>query len=147
MKTRDIVGIVGVIVLIGGVAYWVAGGEPHSQTTGAPVEQQQATDTMGSYSYSCDNGTQFTLTPSADASSVIIAAQGPAPFSTVTLGQVGQGQYASQDGEVSLGAQGEEVDVTVGAATMRCNPVPAGADQAPFNWGDTGALFGLPPQQ
>lgn len=71
---------------------------------------------------------------SSNVSSVVLKAQGNAP---VVLDQKFGSIYATEDGEVSLVGDGEEIQLTIGAANMTCNPVPNG-DMARFNWGGAG---------
>ena len=125
--TKTIIGVVAAVVVAGGGWYWYMGGE----------KQDIAADTFGTYAYSCDNGVKFEMTLSSTVSSVALKAQGDAPFSEVVLEQKSGSTYATEDGEVSLAGDGEKVQLTVGAATMTCNPVP-NADSAPFNWGGAG---------
>ena len=125
--TKTIIGVAAAVVVAGGGWYWYMGGE----------KQDIAADTFGTYAYSCDNGVKFEMTLSSTVSSVAIKAQGSAPFSEVVLQQVSGSTYATEDGEVSLVGDGEEIQLTVGAANMTCSPV-SNTDSAPFNWGGAG---------
>ena len=114
-------------MVAGGAWYWYMGSE----------QSTMASDTFGTYAYSCDNGVKFDMTLSSTVSSVTLKAQGSAPFTEVVLDQKSHSTYATEEGEVSLVGDGEKIQLTVGAATMTCNPVPS-ADSAPFNWGGAG---------
>lgn len=92
--------------------------------------------TLGTYSYACDNSVSFDMSPAEDLSAVKIVAKGEAPFTDFTLNRVSQSVYASEDGEVSFEGAGEGVTLTVGASTMRCNPI-FNPETPPFNWGDS----------
>ncbi len=123
--------VVAVVVALGAAYYiWFM-----PQTASAPVTTTTQGQTLGDYNYTCENGVKFTMTPAADVSSITLKAIGSAPFTTVTIPKVADGQYATSDGEVSFVGKGEGVTVTVGATTMTCNPV-ADSQNAPFNWGD-----------
>lgn len=125
--TKTAIGIVVAIIVAGGAWYWYMGSQ----------KQDMAADTFGMYAYSCDNGVKFDMTLSNTVSSVTLKAQGNAPFSEVVLEQKSGSTYGTEEGEVTLVGNGEEIKLTVGAANMTCNPVPNG-DMAPFNWGGAG---------
>ena len=131
MNTKAILSVVAVIVLVG--AGWWA----YTQYKPVPAMEMAQSSDMGTYGYQCDNGVQFsmTLTQTDDGLLATIAPSTAAPFSTTTLKEVGQSTFATAEGEVTFVGAGEEVTLTVGAATMHCNPVPS-SDMAPFNWGD-----------
>ena len=93
---------------------------------------------MGTYAYACDNGSEFTMTPASDMSSIEISAGSQGMFTgTATLAAVGpSGQRFEGNGIVFVGA-GEGVQLTVGSETTNCNPVP-NMESPPWNWGDAG---------
>ncbi len=97
--------------------------------------------TVGEYAYQCDNGTQFSMTPSADMSFVTLFAGQPAMFSgSVVVHKMGDGNhYETAPGAplIVFSGAGEEVQLWVGEQTTTCNPVPS-TDSAPWNWGDSG---------
>lgn len=70
-----------------------------------------------------------------DISSLALKAQGNAPFTEVVLDHKTGAVYGTEEGEVILIGEGETIELTVGAATMTCNPVP-NDEMAPFNWGN-----------
>ena len=127
---KTILGVVAALVVVGGGWYfYMQKGEP------LPALGADA----GSYRYSCDNGSQFTMAPSDDVSSIKLSAGSQGMFAgEATLSKVGEG--ARYEGNVSgspvvfVGA-GEEVRLTVGSVTAVCNPVPS-QELAPWNWGD-----------
>lgn len=107
--------------------YWYAGNE----------QENMVDDTFGTYVYSCDSGVSFEMTLFSSSPSVALKAQGSAPFTEVVLEQQSGPTYATEDGEVVLVGSGEKIQLTVGATTMMCDPVPNG-DMAPFHWGGGG---------
>jgi len=125
--TKTVIAVVVAVIVAGAGWYWYMGGG----------NKDTATDTFGTYAYSCDNGVVFDMTLYSNISSVSLKAQGNAPFTEVVLNQKSASTYATEDGEVSLVGSGEEITLTVGAANMKCNPIPNG-DMAPFNWGGAG---------
>ena len=128
MKTT-IAWIVAVIVVAGAGYYIWSGMQTPSAQKGA---------TAGTYTYQCDSGVKFTMTPSADVSSVTIKPIGAAPFGEVTLGKVGDANVFMSnpnDAEFQLSGKGETITIALGAQTLVCNPVPD-QNNAPFNWGD-----------
>ncbi|MDB5225697.1 MAG: hypothetical protein JWL87_649 [Candidatus Adlerbacteria bacterium] len=126
--TKTLIAVVAALAVAGAGWYWYMGGEKPDVV---------ADDTFGTYAYSCDNGVRFEMTLFSNVSSVALKAQGSAPFSEVVLEQKSSSTYATQEGEVVLVGDGEEIKLTVGAANMTCNPVPSD-DMAPFNWGGAG---------
>ncbi len=128
--TKTALGVVVALVVAGGAWYWFSGQK--GDAASAP-----AGGTFGTYAYSCDNGVMFDMTLSSNVSSVALKAKGAAPFTQVVLEQKSGTTYATEEGEVSLVGDGETVTLTVGAATMTCNPVPS-QTEAPFNWGGAG---------
>lgn len=109
---------------------------------GAP--RNTSTAEAGSYAYSCANGSEFSIEPSTDVSSLMLTPGAGASFQATTLSKVesNAGQRFEGEGIVFVGA-GEEVQLTVmGGETLICNPVPS-ADMAPWNWGDAGEGSGV----
>src|SRR3989344_119234 len=135
MKTGTIVGVA--------VAVVVAGGGYLDAPGGAVGWGSVAQDTFGSYAYACDNGAQFTMTPAADMSSLSLKPGKGASFGAVTLVSAASsaGERYEGGGVVFVGV-GEEVMLTVGGATLKCNPLPS-QEMAPFNWGDAGEGGGV----
>lgn len=134
MNSKILIGIVVVIILAAGGGYWY--------TT---LDKTAATDTktsMGDYAYTCDNGSQFSMTPSENMAEVTLSAGSQGMFTgTVTLHKMGDGNhYETTDPASTLivfSGAGEEVMLQVGSESTVCNPVP-NADMAPWNWGDAG---------
>ena len=125
--------VVAIVVAVVAVGYYF-----YPEFIKAPAIEQNTAQTYGTYSYQCDSGIKFTMTPSADISSLMLTATAPAPFSTVTLHKQGDGHvYMSDpnDAEFALSGNGETVTISLGAQTLVCNPV-ADPNNAPFNWGD-----------
>ena len=109
----------------------------------APVTNTQSSETedMGSYAYTCDNGSQFTMAPADDVSSLTISAGSQGMFTgSVTL--TGDSTVVHFEGmlgtqKITFDGAGEEVRIMVGSGSTNCSPVPS-ADAAPWNWGDAG---------
>lgn len=127
---KVILGVVAALVVVGaGWYFYMQKGEP------SPA----AENNLGSYTYSCSNGSQFGMEPSADMSSIKLSAGSQGMFSgDVTLTQVGEGaRYEGSvlGGPVVFVGAGEEVQLSVGSETAVCSPVPT-QEMAPWNWGD-----------
>ncbi len=100
---------------------------------------------LGSYAYVCDNGAEFTMSPSSDMSSIELSAGSQGMFTgTVTLTKMGDGaHYETTTGTlITFGGTGEEVQLTVGGERAVCNPVPS-TESPPWNWGDAGEGGGV----
>lgn len=91
----------------------------------------------GEYAYRCGDGTEFSITPSEDFSTVTLY-----PATTVerieqsTLNKVESefgARYANE--RLVFHARGETVQMIGQAFSTVCTPV-TGAGEAPFNWGD-----------
>ena len=124
---KTVIGVVAAVVVAGGAWYWYMGGAETDMSA-------NSNDTFGTYSYSCSNGVKFDMTLYSNTPSVLLKAQGNAPFSEVTLNRTTGTTYATADGEVALMGDGETINLTVGANNMTCTPIPDG-ENAPFNWG------------
>ena len=123
---KTVLGVIAALVVVsGGWYFYMQKGEF------APASE----DNWGSYAYSCDNGSQFTMAPSDDMSSIKLSAGSQGMFSgDVTLSKVGEGARY-EGGNITFAGAGEEVQLTVGSETAICNPVPS-QEMAPWNWGD-----------
>src|SRR3989344_2822598 len=125
-----------VLILIGG--YWLMQG-----AGSAP-----AAEDLGAYPYACENGAEFTMSPSSDMRSITLTAGSQGMFtgsvtlnqSTSTAGARYEGSTAS-NAVVFIGA-GEGVQLTVGSETTNCDPKP-NPDSPPWNWGDSGEGGGV----
>src|SRR2546430_354816 len=110
MKQSVLWGAILILIIIAG-ALWFVVGPGKGAVSGTNGE------TFGTYAYTCNNGAQFTLTPSADLSTVIAEAGSQGPFTgKVTLVQTGSSQYAG--GNLKFTGAGEEVTFTSGSETM-----------------------------
>ena len=127
--TKTILAVVVALVVAGGAWFWYTGGLNKNR------ENPVTSDLLGTYAYLCDNGVRFDMTLRYSVSSVVLKAQGAAPFTEVVLEQKSGGTYSTEEGEVTLVGEGETINLTVGAANMTCNPVLSG-DMAPFSWGN-----------
>lgn len=126
--------VVLLVILIGG--YFVL------QQGNAPLED------LGTYAYTCENGSQFTMSPSADMSSIELSAGSQGMFTgNVKLQKAESTAGARYEGTV-LGSSvvfvgaGEEVQLMVGSESTVCNPVPS-TESPPWNWGDAGEGGGI----
>jgi hypothetical protein len=128
-------GIAAIIVIAGGGWYAYA---HHG------ADRQATASDLGTYPYSCDNGSEFTLAPVEGLKQVQVYADAQGMFTgTTTLDQTAGANYqgAAPDGQqVALAGDGETIHLTVGSDQATCNPKP-NPDEAPWNWGDpdTGA--------
>lgn len=130
---HTIVGIVAAVIVAGGGWYFY---------THKAVVAPTYSDT-GVYAYACDNGSQFSMTPTEDMSSIKLTPGVGASFVETTLMQKDSSAGARYEGGVLVfvGA-GEGVALTVGQTTLNCNPQPS-QEMAPFNWGDAGEGGGV----
>lgn len=127
--------VVIIIILIGGW-YWYTNSQKDSAMTA---------ENMGTYAYMCGNGSQFTMTPSADVSQLTLEAGSQGMFTgTVTLHKMGDANHfeTTSGTLIVLTGAGEEVDLTVDEETTTCNPVPS-SEMAPWNWGDPAEGAGM----
>ncbi|HEY4488084.1 MAG TPA: hypothetical protein VJB97_01030, partial [Candidatus Paceibacterota bacterium] len=76
---KNLIGAVVVIIIIAGGYYFYVNGIPG--TSSASTEAN-----LGTYAYACENGSQFTMSPSADMSTLMLEAGSQGMFSgSVTL--------------------------------------------------------------
>src|SRR3989344_8920106 len=88
---KTILGVVAAVVVAGGGWYFYMNGQGELQQD------------LGSYAYSCDNGSQFTMAPSADMSSVKLSAGSQGMFSgDVTLSNIAGAEGARYEGGGSI---------------------------------------------
>lgn len=127
---KVLLGTVVLIIIIIGVWY------VYLQTT-APVTVGGEEQTLGTYTYECDEHVVFTMTPSLDVASIKIeAAAGGVYPPTLTLTRVESASGARYEaGAFSFFGQGESVRLAEGDQALNCSPVPK-QGEAPFNWGD-----------
>lgn len=123
---RTVLAIIAIVVVLAG-GYWYMQSNPSAQ--------MMAADEFGTYPYACANGVEFTMSPSADMSTITLRPGANASFSATTLAQQEGARY--EGGGMRFAGAGEEVTLTIGTEAMVCNPVPS-QDAAPFNWGDAG---------
>jgi hypothetical protein len=94
---------------------------------------------QGEYAYRCADGTEFSMTPSEDATSITLyPATNVGRIQKTVLNFVesefGTRFEASLEGLVFHG-QGERVQLIGRSFSTTCTPVTSG-DNAPYNWGD-----------
>ena len=125
--------IVAVVVAVVAVGYYF-----YPQFLKAPtVSEQSNTQDLGTYNYECDEHVGFSMTPSADVSSIKIAATGGGAYPpAVTLTkQSSTSGVLYTGGGVTFAGKGETVTLGTGDSAINCSPV-ADANNAPFNWGN-----------
>lgn len=114
------------VVIIGGLAAWY--------TLGGGSSSEE----MGEYSYTCEDGSSFTMTPASDLSWVAITPGDGATFSAQTLSYEsnveGMKYFGSQ---MALVGVGEGIELRIADKTTKCSPLPSDTN-APWNWGDVG---------
>jgi membrane-bound inhibitor of C-type lysozyme len=124
---KAIIGLLAVII-IGGGAYWYM------------QDQDAGSDSfvMGSYPYTCADGTEFAMVPADNMSTIRLIPGANASFGVTDLAKVESAEGARYEGGVVVfvGA-GEEVSLTVAGNSTICDPM-SNPDEAPFNFGDTG---------
>lgn len=132
---QTIAGIIAAVLLIGGGWYlYTKNYMPQAQQPAGSAEQAD----MGTYAYTCSNGVDMVMVPSADLKTIEITMHdGP-----VTLTQVEGTSSRYKDGWFTFVGAGEEVTLSYADETTTCTPVPS-ADMAPFNWGDLGEGGGV----
>ncbi len=120
--SKTLIALVVIVILAAGGWYFY--------TTPVVVE-------AGEYAYQCENGSQFSMTPSESMAEVTLYAGSQGMFTgAVTVHKMGDGNHY-EGGNIVFGGAGEEVSLTVGNESTVCNPVP-NAEMAPWNWGDAG---------
>jgi hypothetical protein len=91
---------------------------------------------FGTYSYECDENVKFTMTPSADMSSIRVAPAGGGAYPPVSTLTKKEGTNARYEGNgVLFSGNGETVTLGEGDSAINCSPVP-NPDSPPFNFGD-----------
>lgn len=130
MNTNTVWVIAGLVIIIGGGLWFF---------NNSKVAAPSAVDLgLGTYAYTCDNGSEFTMAPVPDVSSIRLTPGTKATFSEATLVKVDSSAGARYEGAgiVFIGA-GEGVQLTTGGSTLICNP-KFSPDSPPWNWGDAG---------
>lgn len=136
---NTVLGVVAAVIVVGGGWYFYMQKQP-----GAPIAPAELyEESMGAYPYICDNGARFTMEPSADMATLTLTPGAGATFAKTVLAQANSTAGARYEGGnmVFVGA-GEGVLLTIGTATVNCNPEPS-QEMAPFNWGDAGEGGGV----
>lgn len=114
------------IALIAALGAWFYFNPPQQTGMGAD---------MGEYAYQCENGSQFSMSPSESMAEVMLFAGSQGMFTgAVTVHKMGDGNHY-EAGNIVFSGAGEEVYLEVGSESTTCNPVPS-QDMAPWNWGD-----------
>ncbi len=102
------------------------------------VQDSAMQEDTGTYAYTCDNGSTFTMKPSEDMQSIELEGGSQAMFTgkitlTSTANTRFEGTYMGMD--IVFTGAGEGVRLMVGNENAVCNPVPS-TDSPPWNWGD-----------
>ncbi len=128
MNTKSLAVTIAVLVFVIGMVWYTRGAEPSPEGT---------SDTFGGYPYECDEHVGFTMTPSADFSTMTIeASQGAAYPAKTTLSAVAATSGARfEGGGYLVEGKGESVTLTSNGSSLQCSPVPD-PDSAPLNFGD-----------
>lgn len=118
-------------LLLGGGLVWYFGFNGASTVDTNTSESEN----LGTYSYQCDGGAEFTMTLAAGMTSILISPIKGAVPQVVLMPKNDATSVYEGDG-VTLTGAGEGISLAIGEAVLNCNPIPAGPDMAPFNWGD-----------
>ncbi len=95
------------------------------------------TSTLGTYAYECDEHVTFSITPSSDMSTIVIAPLAGSYPESATLAHVPTNtgvRFEGGEGLVLVGV-GEGVILGEGDDALNCSPV-AVPGEAPFNFGN-----------
>ncbi|MBI5456944.1 hypothetical protein HY969_04385 [Candidatus Kaiserbacteria bacterium] len=142
-----IAGVILLVIIVGG-GYWYIQNQTAPADTNMQADESAMQQDTDSYPYTCDNGSEFTMAPSDNLSTIQISAGSQGAFTgTATLASVASNAGARFEGShmgqnITFVGAGEEVQLTVGNALMICNPKPS-QDMAPWNWGDAGEGGGV----
>lgn len=93
--------------------------------------------TLGTYGYLCEEGTEFTMSPSSDMTSIYLVPATDAeriPETILPVTSSSRGARFEGNGIVFY-AIGETVTLSTEEFTTTCSPVQI-PDEAPFNFGD-----------
>ncbi len=123
MKPTYLTGAI-LIIALAGVGFYT-----HYNKTGSAG----VPDDMGAYSYTCTDGSAFSMVPSNDMSSIRVIPGSGMAFDEATIIQKDSHTYGT--GALSLYGVGEHIRLYTVNATYECDPVP-NSEMAPFNWGD-----------
>lgn len=131
MKKFLIVG--GAVVVLGVIGFFALNAYIYSEK-----QADLSVYTLGEYGYRCDEGTEFTLWPAGDMSSVrIVPATSVERIGETILSKVpGDAARYEGDGLILLG-YGETIELSSSEFSATCSPIFSD-DSAPFNWGDRG---------
>lgn len=93
----------------------------------------------GDYAYRCADGTEFSMTPSADAMSITLYPASDAERITETNLALVESDFGTRFESTLEGlafhGQGERVQLVGRSFSTTCTPVPD-SENAPYNWGD-----------
>lgn len=137
-KTSVWVLILIIIILIGGAWYYES-----SKMTAAPVaattDQGTASTatTSGTYNYECDEHVTFSMTPSADMTSIQLQPTGSStyPPAVTVAQQTATSGVLYMGAGVVMTAHGETVTLGQGDSAINCSP-QNDPGLAPLNFGD-----------
>lgn len=92
---------------------------------------------LGEYGYRCSDGSEFTMSPSSDMSTItIIPATSAERFTKTILNKIETPSGALYIGEgITFSAKGETLTLSSKTFKTMCNPMQ-NPDFAPFNFGD-----------
>ncbi len=123
-------GIVIIALILSGYFFWQA----HTAPT---TVKGKSAFTFGDYAYRCSDGTEFTMSPASDMTSILITpVSNVERISQTILSKVEGTTTAAYEGDgLSFVAHGETVQLSMSTFTTTCNPVVS-QTEAPFNFGD-----------
>jgi hypothetical protein len=132
--------VVVIIILIGGFWYYESSKmmtpAPASTTTPDQVTSTN-TATAGTYNYECDEHVTFSMTPSADMTSIQLQPTGSStyPPAVMVTQQTATSGVRYVGNGVVMTAHGETVTLGTGSSTINCSP-QNDPGLAPINFGD-----------
>ena len=140
-KTYPAVAVV--VVIIAGLAIWHYQSKSSAQnvpmipaTTTSTSSASVADQGLGTYPYECDEHVTFSMTPSSDMSSIVLAPRSGSYPATTTLVAVKTASGVEyQGGGITFTAKGEGVVLNENNTPINCSPVQD-PNNAPFNFGD-----------
>lgn len=119
--------VVAVLIVLSGAYYFLVGPGKDTKEEGGD---------MGSYSYTCDSGAEFSMIPASDVSTIRVTPGAGATFVATTLTQVSGTNSRFEGGDMVFMGEGEQVTLSFSGTILVCTP-KSNPDMAPWNWGDS----------
>lgn len=145
--TRLTAAIIVVILIIVGVVWYtdtrsqnsapVVGTPAQSSSTTSSSDLAPVQSSIGTFSYTCSDGNDITMTPADDMSKIELDPNGAqSNFPSTVLMQQAATSGARYEGQgMVLTALGETLTIERSGSSVTCKPVQ-NPDMAPFNFGD-----------